>query len=305
MNHRLYIKPVGGLANRIRVINSALKIAEESKKELIVIWELNQDLNARYEALFQLPTDFKVLNTTAGIQFSGIQLLYFPDKRPAGLRSFLFNLVKLQRGIKEVVWYDSFEAIFSKLKAQYDPKSVRSQEDVLTSALPKIRVLTSGISNPSLTGYTSSSWNLEAQSKLRFNLLPESALAARISKLSIDKSKTVGMHIRRTDHTWSVEHSGDDAFINAIKKELEEDPATKFFVATDSPEVSDKLVALFPEKIIRAEHETMARSSVSGIQSAVIDLYGLAGCRKVYGSFLSTFSDLASNIGSIEAETVT
>ena len=49
----IIVKPNGGLGNRMRVINSALNLARQNKKESIkVLWKKDAGLNVRFEEIF-------------------------------------------------------------------------------------------------------------------------------------------------------------------------------------------------------------------------------------------------------------
>jgi hypothetical protein len=50
----IIVKPNGGLGNRMRVINSALYLARQNKKEsIIVLWKKDAGLNVRFNDIFQ------------------------------------------------------------------------------------------------------------------------------------------------------------------------------------------------------------------------------------------------------------
>ena len=46
------LEPMGGLANRMRVIASGLNLVKNSNRDLNVIWNLNEDLNCEFDVLF-------------------------------------------------------------------------------------------------------------------------------------------------------------------------------------------------------------------------------------------------------------
>ena len=60
----IIIQPSGGLCNRMRVINSAMKLAKRRKEKLVILWYLNPELNAAFEDLFQpiLEPDITLIN---------------------------------------------------------------------------------------------------------------------------------------------------------------------------------------------------------------------------------------------------
>ncbi|MBE5870286.1 MAG: hypothetical protein E7294_03345 [Lachnospiraceae bacterium] len=58
----LIIQPIGGLCNRMRAINSAWMLAKDRGDSLTVIWNINQELGAPFEALFEPSPKFHVIN---------------------------------------------------------------------------------------------------------------------------------------------------------------------------------------------------------------------------------------------------
>lgn len=112
----------------------------------------------------------------------------------------------------------------------------------------------------------------------------------------------VGIHIRRTDNVKSVRYSPTSLFTEKIAEVLSENPAVRFYLATDDATEETTLQQRFPGKIIIYKKESLDRNSPVAIRDAVIDLYNLAHCGKIYGSFWSSFSDIAALWGGIEKE---
>lgn len=67
--------------------------------------------------------------------------------------------------------------------------------------------------------------------------------------------RTIGMHIRRTDHTEAIRNSPIEAFTNRMNDELKLRPATKFYVATDDQDVKQALLAQYPNNVISPSWE--------------------------------------------------
>ena len=115
---------------------------------------------------------------------------------------------------------------------------------------------------------------------------------------SLFSDKTIGVHIRRSDHDVSIKESPLESFIEIMKYDLEKDSSINYFLATDDQEVEQILKGLFPGKILTYPKEC-SRTSVTGMQDAMVDLYSLSATSKIYGSFYSSFSDIAARIGNI------
>jgi len=121
----------------------------------------------------------------------------------------------------------------------------------------------------------------------------------RLSNNLVDES-FIGIHIRRTDNIWSREASPTDLFVDVIKKELSVNPSALFYLATDDTEEEHHLISSFADHIICYKKRSLSRDAIEGIQDAVVDLYNLSRCKKIYGSYKSSFSNVASLWGNTE-----
>ncbi len=109
----------------------------------------------------------------------------------------------------------------------------------------------------------------------------------------------VGIHIRRTDNRPAIGKSSTECFIECMKKELDSDPDTRFYLATDDLEEERIIRAAFPGRILSNEKRCLRRDSAEGIQDALLDLYCLANTRKIIGSYFSSFTDIAADMRKI------
>jgi len=132
-------------------------------------------------------------------------------------------------------------------------------------------------------------------------LYPTNELKEIIEKNTRDFNNTIGLHIRRTDHFPAIEKSPLSAFIESVKREIATDPDVSFYLSTDSIEVKEQLIHLFANRIITGSFE-LTRTTVPGVQNALVDLYSLSKTKKIIGSYGSSFSEMASKIGGIKLE---
>lgn len=116
----------------------------------------------------------------------------------------------------------------------------------------------------------------------------------------IDSANTIGIHIRRTDNLKSVECSPTSLFIEAMEQYIREDSTVKFFLSTDDQLEEKTLIDHFGNRIITYTKRSLSRNSQEGIEDALIDLYSLARCKKIIGSYFSSFSDVAAWWGNID-----
>jgi len=112
--------------------------------------------------------------------------------------------------------------------------------------------------------------------------------------------KTIGLHIRRTDHVYLAKNRGnftdDNFFFRIIEKEIKENTETKFYLSTDNVKTQDIFLNKFPNNIlirnkIIKNNEYYWRNT--SLKDAGIDLCLLSHCHHVEGSFHSSFSRVA------------
>ena len=109
----------------------------------------------------------------------------------------------------------------------------------------------------------------------------------------------VSVHIRRTDQVTSIAYSKTENFIDLMNREISENPDVKFFLATDDKEEESLLRKTFPGRIVSNENRTLRRDSLDGMYDALLDLYCLSACKKIIGSYYSSFTDTAAALGNI------
>ena len=63
----LFVEPTCGLCNRLRVIKSAMNLANQYNYSLKIIWRVNNDLGARYNDLFERIDGVQVINVNDSI----------------------------------------------------------------------------------------------------------------------------------------------------------------------------------------------------------------------------------------------
>lgn len=131
--------------------------------------------------------------------------------------------------------------------------------------------------------------------------IPRQALQKKIDGIAANfHPHCVGVHIRRTDHTWAIKNSKSDDFAQAIEQELQRHPDTKFYLATDDAKEEETLRNRFQDAIITNENKTLERDSIAGMHDALIDLFCLSKTDKIFGSYYSSFTDIAADMNGIE-----
>jgi len=66
-NKKLTLRPLGGLANRMLAIASAVTLSKESSRSLTIIWEQDEKLNCPFYLLFNPIPEIEVINSATTI----------------------------------------------------------------------------------------------------------------------------------------------------------------------------------------------------------------------------------------------
>jgi hypothetical protein len=84
-----------------------------------------------------------------------------------------------------------------------------------------------------------------------------------------------------------------------MENEIKLEPKSNFYLATDDNEVKIKLKKHFGAKILTYDNSELTRSNEKGMKDAVVDLWCLSHTSKIIGSYTSSFSAMAAEIGKI------
>ena len=273
---KLYIRPVGGLANRMRAIESGYDFASACGALLVIVWEKNNILNATYGECFE--------------PIPGVSLKHY-DYSGYGLQHKLKRLFTgtLERAGRK--WVSGKSMGDGDVKCQLtelnQPHPANRYFDELAERYEALYIETC------YSFYPNGSFRL----KIRKEILQEA------SRLVPDKNSMTGVHIRRTDNFLAIENSPLELYEWRIGEELRQFPDMKFYLSTDSDEVVSRLKNKFGDRIITAVSERR-RDTGGGIRAALLDLCCLSQCRKILGSFYSSFSDRAAEMGNIPLEII-
>ena len=271
MKRKMIFVPAGGLANRIRATLSAIALAEQTGIELKVTWFRDWALHAAFRDLFvpgRLPEGVRI------VEASVMDLLVYDRPRQKNFRvPALFQKVMFRACL--------YEHQIDALRTQgFDFEEWVKQEG-----------------NVYMASYLPFYAYPDALLHEVFRPVPqvEEVIERRVSVFS---AYTVGVHIRRTDNTLSIKHSPLELFFDCLDKEQAAHPDLCIYLATDSEEVKQAMRARYGERIVCAESKA-DRGSTAGIREGIADLWTLARTRKIYGSFHSSFSELAAEQGGI------
>ena len=264
---RIHLKPKGGLCNRMQAVDSAVALAHDLRVPLDIHWVRAGDLRCRFDKLFE-----PIASPAVTIHERRLRPLRF-------LRTHR-NLRRLSR-----IW--PFGALtFSK----DENRRLEAFDFRAAGRLRPVHIESYSRFYPSTRPYAI--------------FTPIEALRRRIDERTAPfDSSTVGVHVRRTDNTKSIAFSPDALFIERMREEIAARPATRFYLATDAMEVKRSFTDLFGDRILTTPYRA-SRQTEEGVQEAVVELYALAATSKILGSYWSTYSSAAAELGQIELVTV-
>ena len=262
--------PVGGLANRLRAMASAVVLAEMTDCELDLYWFQDWALNAPFRSLFD-PVNRK-----------GIRM---HESSP-------WNLLLYDRPRKRNVWIPRFfqKCLFKTTLYEKEMYTLKLNVPFFTDLAKKGGLYIA--SYHAVVPYSNE------QLQALFRPVPE--IRQMIEKRQQGMSDyRIGVHVRRTDNVDSIQYSPDELFYQALEQELSVHPELSIYLATDSEEVKRNFRQRYGEKVFYSQVEA-DRNSIAGIQEAIVEMFVLAGTQKIYGSYGSSYSDLAAQFGSTQ-----
>ena len=135
-------------------------------------------------------------------------------------------------------------------------------------------------------------------------LEPVPKLAAIARSYADRLEGAVGVHLRRTDNEKAMQYSPLNLFVEKMSELLATGYCQNFFLASDSPEDEQYLQKSFPGRIITHPKRSYERNEAVAIKDALVDLYCLAQCKMIVGSYWSSFSETAALIGRKELQVI-
>ena len=269
----IIIEPCAGLGNRLLGLGSAYAVAKKLDRKLVVMWKREVGCNIRFQELFDLPFEVVEISENGLKKEPVAQIL--GDRAKKKWRNSADRFLECDE-VEKIKEREGYEGLFRLIE--------QTPVIYLKAFGPICEVTAESYS------FVKPSKNIEEKGAYLFRELT---------------GQCVGVHVRRTDHTEAIANSPLALFAERMKKELETVADTSFFVATDDKEVRRELKELLPDaKLIFPQSDVIDRDSKEGIEEAFIEMLALSKCRKILGSYNSTFSLLPSYIGNIPLETV-
>ena len=263
---RIILYPIGGLANRMRAIDSLLNYAR--KRDSISVWWLKDSgLNSSFISIFK-PVSF-IKDKVLSERMRKFMRLY--DKKNKKLIRYL----KLLECLRIFIFLDEHNCLDkSKLNKAHQCLFcfIRTWEDF----------------------YPKETFHNEI-----FQIKNQLRLKQELSKID---ANTVGVHIRRTDNVWSIENSPLELFELKMKQEINLNSKANFYLCSDDDEVKHFFQNNYWQDIVKMPNGQISRDSEDGIIQAACEMYALANTQKIIGSYWSSFGEIAARLGNIDIE---
>lgn len=268
----IIVEPCAGLGNRFIGLASAYHVAKELNQEMIVIWKSETVLGAAMDRLFSLPDSIKVEQ----ISEYGYKLDFFGQIRGNNIKK------KYRKMADKFFECDDIMNLYNEKGCEGVKSLFKDYKNVYIKA-------------------TNPFWNIfDIEGAFDFIKPSNDVTDKKDVVLKAAKGKKlVSVHIRRTDHIESIKNSPLELFVEKMQAELDNEPDSYFYLATDDTGVEQELKEIFGEKIITFENKSLKRDDEQGIIDAYVEMLCLASGSKILGSFNSTFSLMASKIGNI------
>jgi len=264
--------PICGLANRMRVIDSAVNLCTQFEKPYRIYWIKDSELNCDFSSLWK-PID--------GIKDINMRLLplFFKLRRKFRLFRLLLSYLD-RRHILKVFGEAEYEEWVQLI---HTPEEFNAYRHLIISSFSAFY--------PSF--------------KFRTDLfcLQPTILSKIDEETKAFNGNMIGIHIRRTDNVLSISQSPLLLFEKQMNKAMESNAKTKFYIASDDSDVKHYLKECYIDNVILS-NGIIERDTEAGIVQAVVELYALSRTSYIFGSYYSSFSVMAANLGSIPMETI-
>ncbi len=261
------VVPISGLGNRMRVVTSVVQFALQTQTQVRIAWQPAWDCQARFDELFE-PLQASCVTMEKG------SLMDTPATKDNLFLPYLMRLFKFSH--EERCFRPSSDMAFASLLEKYPSMYVN-------------------------TCYALSPYPSAMVSQV---FVPLPFIKERIDDVVSNFTKnTLGVHIRRSDNRKAILHSPLTLFRERIDAMLERGKADRIFLCTDDDNVRDFLRKRYGGRLISRNIE-LRRDKYQGIKDAVIDLWSLSQTKHILGSYYSSFSDTAAELGNVPFEIV-
>ena len=264
MNNNIILE--GGLGNRMRVAAAAYALSQRTGLSLRVLWTSQWGMRCRFDKLFRIVVGFPHFTLR---DVRGFERMMFarPTLKNLHLPLLLQRLRYPRRIYAPQIWPLN--------QASFDYAAWFQQGDALLTAYRDFHPWTS--------------------QDLRTIFQPNDGVLHLVEeRCAAFANRTIGIHIRRTDHQQAINESPLELFFEAIDRE---DPET-IYLATDDEATKTAMRSRYGQRIITAVTQA-TRNNAEGIREALVEMLALSRTSHIYGSAGSTFAPIAACLGDI------
>ncbi len=260
--------PVGGMANRLWSIASGVALADRCHAPLRIYWFRDGGLNCRFDQLFQ------------PIAHEGVTLV------EAGIKEMIYDRPRRKNLWLPAPWQ---HIAFGHRMYESDSRLLMDNHFGFPQWVSDRRCY--------IASYRRFfPYPADACGRL---FKPTEELQQRIDEVTAAFTpQTIGIHLRRTDHIFSLQESPLSLFERTIEEEIARNASVNFYLATDSEEDKRHLKQRYGDRILTYDCP-LTRGSLQGMQAAVVELWALSRTREIIGSHRSTYSQLAAELNNI------
>lgn len=258
----IILRPDSGLCNRLRAIGSAIRLARECGSSLTVEW-------------YRCP-----LRRWAGL--CGMRVGFCDLFEPLGSVP-VREKIKVRNDFPwNAKWWNAKNPQFygEERRAQF-VEDVKSEPSVMR----RLRTCHDF--------YHNEDWSW---------MRPRAEILNSVDAVSESFGRNcIGIHIRRTDNRAAIAASPLTLFIDKMDAEERRDATVRFFLSTDDADTRMELKQRYGDRLVFCAN-VAPRYTIKGERDALVDLLLLSRTKKIYGSYWSSFSQVAAQIGHLPLE---
>lgn len=283
----LFVHLMHGLGNRLRALGSAMSFAKETDRELVVIWETDAHIAAKFSDLFR--DELVVMR-----EFKPKWPFRDYDKWDKAWLSFeFFNYMEMEgHGAVKGQWIvdqpDKHFYFKSAYVMEADSRLTDWNRDnaMLRSLQPVQEVV------EMITGHEN-----EALENMIGIHIRDRTLDRDIKNVNFETE--YGVAASKEMEYWRRK-SSYRTFVEEMHVLVSKEASLRFYVATDTVEVIPKLQAEFPGRISFTQRNCDGRDGHC-VRFALVDIICLSKTKKLIGSNWSSFTEAASRFGGKKA----
>lgn len=278
-----------GLGNRLRALASAMAFAKNTDRVLVIVWETDAHISAKFTDLFE--TEIPVIaKFKPSWPFANHEKF---DKAWRMVRGYNYQEIEGKGAVKDAYISD------------YENKHIYFKSSCIMNT--DIKLSNWELDNDMLRSLQPAKFILDAVDdlQLRFNLTKRVGIHVRDRTLNrdidhVNFTTEYGDRASSTMDYWRRK-SSHKVFAAEMRKLVQGDPSTTFYVATDTVQVLQYFVKEFPGRIVYTHRDCDGRDGYC-VRFALIDILALSKTKMLYGSNWSSFTEAAERFGGLKAK---